>query len=103
MGTINSKILESSRGQTGRRPAHHPVASAPALRYASGAEGHSAASVHRSLTKSANDLATTAQVIAMMRMQAEAGSPINVLSVVHRAQIVKEDVNRAAQLLEALK
>ncbi|NAZ17809.1 hypothetical protein GT020_17340 [Glutamicibacter soli] len=61
------------------------------------------ASVHRSLTKSANDLATTAQVIAMMRMQAEAGSPINVLSVVHRAQIVKDDVNRAAQLLEALK
>ncbi|MFJ2619668.1 hypothetical protein [Glutamicibacter sp. NPDC087344] len=60
------------------------------------------ASVHRSLTKSANDLATTAQVIAMMRMQAEAGAPINILSVEHRAQIVKEDVNKAAQLLRTL-
>ncbi len=60
------------------------------------------ASVHRSLTKSANDLATTAQVIAMMRMQAEAGAPINILSVEHRAQIVKEDVNKAAQLLKTL-
>lgn len=63
----------------------------------------STAGVHRSLTKSANDLATTAQVIAMMRMQAEAGSPINILSVEHRAQIVKDDVNQAAQLLASLK
>ncbi|MGO4298373.1 hypothetical protein [Glutamicibacter sp. MCAF14] len=54
---------------------------------------------HRSLTKSANDLATTAQVIAMMRMQAEAGEPIDIEAVRHRAQLVKEDLERAAQLL----
>ncbi|WP_345472762.1 hypothetical protein QMQ05_02560 [Glutamicibacter ectropisis] len=59
----------------------------------------STAGVHRSLTKSANDLATTAQVIAMMRMQAEAGENIDIESVRHRAQLVKEDVGRAAQLL----
>jgi len=59
----------------------------------------STAAVHRSLTKSANDLATTAQVIAMMRMQAEAGESIDIDSVRHRAQLVKEDVGRAAQLL----
>lgn len=56
------------------------------------------AGVHRSLTKSANDLATTAQVIAMMRMQAEAGGQIDINSVQHRARLVKEDVSRAAQM-----
>ncbi|WP_347039087.1 hypothetical protein AAHB37_02895 [Glutamicibacter halophytocola] len=59
----------------------------------------STAGVHRGLTKSANDLATTAQVIAMMRMQAEAGEPIDIESVRHRAQLVKEDVGRAMRLL----
>lgn len=57
------------------------------------------ARVHRSLTKSANDLATTAQVIAMMRMQAEAGGTIDIKAVEHRARIVKEDVAQAANLL----
>ncbi|CBT74743.1 hypothetical protein [Glutamicibacter arilaitensis] len=54
---------------------------------------------HRSLTKAANDLATTAQVIAMMRMQAEAGQPIDIEAVRHRAKLVEEDVSRAAQML----
>ncbi|MEF9981616.1 MULTISPECIES: hypothetical protein [Micrococcaceae] len=54
---------------------------------------------HRSLTKAANDLATTAQVVAMMRMQAEAGKPIDIEAVRHRAMLVKEDVSRAVQLL----
>lgn len=58
--------------------------------------------VHRSLTKSANDLATTAQVIAMMRMQAEAGQGIDIEAVRHRAQLVKEDVARAADLLASI-
>lgn len=58
----------------------------------------STAGVHRSLTKSANDLATTAQVIAMMRMQAEAGGQLDINAVQHRAQLVKEDVSRAASL-----
>lgn len=57
------------------------------------------AGAHRSLTKSANDLATTAQVIAMMRMQSEAGQEIDIEAVRHRAQLVKDDVNRAAALL----
>ena len=59
--------------------------------------------VHRALTKSANDLATTAQVMAMMRMQAEAGGVVDQDAVQHRARIVKEDVERALKLLENLK
>lgn len=61
------------------------------------------AKVHRSLTKSANDLATTAQVIAMMRMQAENGDAIDISAVQHRTRIVKEDVSKALSMLEELK
>ncbi len=61
------------------------------------------ARVHRALTKSANDLATTAQVIAMMRMQAEAGGPIDVAAVEHRTRIVKEDLETAVRVLSELK
>lgn len=63
----------------------------------------STSQVHRALTKSANDLATTAQVIAMMRRQTQDGKETNLKSVEHRAQIVKEDVSQAAQLLADIK
>ncbi|GAA1405399.1 hypothetical protein AUR04nite_33150 [Glutamicibacter uratoxydans] len=63
----------------------------------------STARVHRSLTKSANDLATTAQVIAMMRMQAEAGDPIDIKAVEHRTRIVKEDLDTAMRVLSEVK
>ncbi|PRB69545.1 hypothetical protein [Arthrobacter sp. MYb213] len=59
--------------------------------------------VHRALTKSANDLATTAQVIAMMRMQTKDGEETNLKPVEHRAQIVKDDVSQAAKLLADVK
>lgn len=57
------------------------------------------AKVHRALTKSANDLATTAQVIAMMRMQGEAGQKTDMVAVDHRSQIVADDVAHAIQML----
>ncbi|PRA02945.1 hypothetical protein CQ019_10735 [Arthrobacter sp. MYb229] len=59
----------------------------------------STSKVHRALTKSANDLAATAQAIAMMRMQAKGGAENNMQPVEHRAQIVKDDISHAAKML----
>lgn len=59
--------------------------------------------VHRALTKSANDLATTAQVIAMLRTQTKGSDDSNLKPVEHRAQIVKDDLLHAAQRLAEAK
>jgi len=56
--------------------------------------------VHRALTKAANDLATTAQVIAMTRLQAEAGGDAGTFGVQTRARIVVEGVEGAAAALQ---
>lgn len=60
------------------------------------------ARIHRALTKSANDLATTAQAMAMLRIQAEAGGADMLFAVDNRARIVTEEVSQAQRLLREL-
>ena len=55
--------------------------------------------VHRALTKSANDLATTAQVFAMTRLQAEAGQDVSNFAIETRVRIVIEGIETARQAL----
>lgn len=59
--------------------------------------------VHRALTKAANDLATSAQVLAMTRLQAEAGSDVGNFAVRTRVQIVVEGVQAAEAALEKVR
>lgn len=59
--------------------------------------------VHRALTKSANDLATTAQVFAMIRMQGESGEDVSNFAVQTRVRIVFEGVEAAAKALQLSK
>ena len=57
--------------------------------------------VHRALTKAANDLATTAQVFAMTRLQAEAGQDVSNFAVQSRVRIVVEGIHAADQALRS--
>lgn len=56
--------------------------------------------VHRALTKCANDLATTAQVFAMTRLQAEAGVDTGNFAVETRVRIVAEGIAAAGEALD---
>lgn len=56
--------------------------------------------VHRALTKAANDLATTAQVFAITRMQAEAGQDVSNFAVDSRVRIVVEGIENAERALK---
>lgn len=55
--------------------------------------------VHRSLTKAANDLASTAQIFAMTKLQSEAGQDVSNFAVESRVRIVVEGIENAERSL----